>query len=90
MTGIASGEPGRETSSMLGLRRSVLEGRGVGRRAWDRARGYPRVREGVVLGATREGPASELRGIKSVLDGERRVRLIAQVAIVCVCSIKIC
>ena len=68
---------------MLGLRRSVLEGRGVGRRARDRARGYPRVREGVVLGVTQEGPASELGSVESVLDGERRARLIARVAIVC-------
>ena len=81
--GIAAGEPGREMSLMLGLQRSVLEGRGVGRRARDRTRGCPRVREGVILGVTREGPASELGSVESVLDGESRARLIARVAIVC-------
>ena len=68
---------------MLRLQQSVLEERGVDQRAQDQARGYPRVQEGVVLVVAQEGPASEERGVESVLGGERHVHLIAQVAIVC-------
>ena len=75
--GMAAGELGRETISMDGDRRPQMARAGVPR-LLVRERGYPRVRFGV----DREGPASLLVVGESVLEGERRVRLIARVAIV--------